>query len=99
MSGYDTSVSFEKYGEPHMEGGNLCPPPELPPQMASCSLPSVEGIKSVWELVTDFSSCISGLSSSEGEPENPAWSGVSTRKHKRVKRKASKSPEQLVSTQ
>ena len=81
------------------EGGDAFTPPVLPTQGASCSLPAVEGRKSVLELVTDFSSCISGLSSSEGEPDNPAWSGVSTRKHKRVKRKASKSPEQLVSTQ
>ena len=53
---------------PQGEGGDAFTPPVLPTQGASCSLPAVEGRKSVLELVTDFSSCISGLSSSEGEP-------------------------------
>ena len=49
--------------------------------------------KSVLELVTDFSSCIS--SSEEPEPEGGSWVD-SSRRQKRSKRKASKSPEQVL---
>ena len=50
--------------------------------------------KSVKELVTDFSSCIS---SSEGDNEAPDWVDSSRRQRKK-KRMASKSPEQVIHT-
>ena len=49
---------------------------------------------SVKELVTDFSSCIS---SSEGDNEAPDWVDSSRRQRKK-KRMASKSPEQVMHT-
>ena len=60
----------------------------------SCSfLPALERRKSVRDMVTDFSSCLSNLSSSEEENVGD-WSEAGGRRQKKSKRKPSSSPPQ-----
>ena len=77
-----------------IEGGGLMPPPQgssVPDQSLQTTAPNtqLERRKSVRDLVTDFSSCVSSVSS--GEDTIVDWAGSVTRRKKK-KRKASNSP-------